>query len=167
MLRILCRALEWIRRFRLEICRVPTCFHTVYWLEGLYLYVSYRCGPLLWKDSPNSPSSMSVVCRTTISWLPYANGVPVKKQALKVLTQSFQSEIRPYVDNIKSKAENVKQEIQLAKVKSVNEEQHLQSEERKEAASSRKQILTLFSKSRAEIGRHEEQGKKRAEGKSD
>ncbi|KAF4340446.1 hypothetical protein FBEOM_5631 [Fusarium beomiforme] len=88
-----------------------------------------------------------------------------KKQALKALTNSFQSEIRTYVDDIKSKAEDVAQEIQLAKAKSDHHEQKLQGEERREAASSRKQFLALMSRSRSDIRQIKEQGKKQEERK--
>ncbi|RYC79361.1 hypothetical protein BFJ63_vAg17756 [Fusarium oxysporum f. sp. narcissi] len=88
---------------------------------------------------------------------------PFRKQALKALTNSFQSEIRTYVDDIKSKAEDVAQEIQLAKAKSDYHEQQLQGKERTEAASSRKQFLALMSRSRSDIRQIKEQGKKQEE----
>ncbi|KAF5704259.1 Nacht domain-containing protein [Fusarium mundagurra] len=76
---------------------------------------------------------------------------------------TFLSEIRTYVDDIKFKAEDVAQEIQLAKAKSDYHEQQLQGKERTEAASSRKQFLALMSRSRSDIRQIKEQGKKQEE----
>ncbi|KPM39248.1 hypothetical protein AK830_g7313 [Neonectria ditissima] len=89
---------------------------------------------------------------------------PLRSHAWKALTQSFQSEVRSFVDDIKAKAEAVGQEIQLAKAQADHTEQKCQAEERKEAATSRKQLSSWFSKSKAELVRIEEKEKKQTAG---
>lgn len=89
---------------------------------------------------------------------------PVGSRILKPLTNSFQSEIRKYVDDIKLKAEDVGQEIQLAKAQSDYHEQQLQTEERKEASASRGRLSKWLSQSSGQIRKLEEEERKRAEG---
>ncbi|KAF5004276.1 hypothetical protein FDECE_9232 [Fusarium decemcellulare] len=72
---------------------------------------------------------------------------PGRPKAWKMPTVSFQSQIRSYVDDIKSKAENVREDIQLAKAQADQAEQRLQAEERQEASGNRKQLSSWFSKS--------------------
>ncbi|KAF9768249.1 hypothetical protein IL306_014477 [Fusarium sp. DS 682] len=75
----------------------------------------------------------------------------VKAQILKAITQSFQSEIRNYVENIRAKAEEVKGDIELAKAQCDRDEQQLQTLERQEATNHRKRLLAWTSKSTTEI----------------
>ncbi|KAF4440832.1 hypothetical protein FACUT_3150 [Fusarium acutatum] len=65
---------------------------------------------------------------------------PLKSQLLKAITQSFQSEMRNYVDDIRVKAEEVQGDIQLVKAQCDREEQQLQTTERKEATDHRKRF---------------------------
>ncbi|KAJ3541927.1 hypothetical protein NM208_g1346 [Fusarium decemcellulare] len=76
---------------------------------------------------------------------------PLKAKAWSMLTESFQSQIGGYVDGIKSKAEIVREDIQLAKVQADQVEQQLQAEDRQEAARSRKTLSSWFSKSTSEM----------------
>lgn len=64
----------------------------------------------------------------------------VKNQILKAITQSFQSELRTYVEDIRAKAEEVQGDIQLVKAQCDREEQQLQTTERKEATDHRKRF---------------------------
>ncbi|KAH7168411.1 hypothetical protein DER46DRAFT_552130 [Fusarium sp. MPI-SDFR-AT-0072] len=66
---------------------------------------------------------------------------PLKNQLLKAITQSFQSEIRNYVDDIRAKAEEVQGDIQLVKAQCDREEQQLQMTERQEATDHRKRFM--------------------------
>lgn len=77
------------------------------------------------------------------------------------ITQSFQSEIRGYVDDIKSKAEIVRDDIQLAKAQSDSEEHQMQAKARQKAEESHGRISSLLTKARSEmrlIGEHETRG---------
>ncbi|KAF5647479.1 hypothetical protein F52700_1339 [Fusarium sp. NRRL 52700] len=65
---------------------------------------------------------------------------PFKNQILKAITQSFQSELRSYVEDIRAKAEEVQGDIQLVKAQCDREEQQLQMTERKEATDHRKRF---------------------------
>ncbi|KAG4258041.1 hypothetical protein FPRO03_02996 [Fusarium proliferatum] len=65
---------------------------------------------------------------------------PLKNQILKAITQSFQSELRSYVEDIRAKAEEVQGDIHLAKAQCDREEQQLQTTERKEATDHRKRF---------------------------
>ncbi|KLO83775.1 Uncharacterized protein LW93_559 [Fusarium fujikuroi] len=65
---------------------------------------------------------------------------PLKNQLLKAITQSFQSELRSYVEDIRAKAEEVQGDIQLVKAQCDREEHQLQTTERKEATDHRKRF---------------------------
>ncbi|KAF5581800.1 hypothetical protein FPCIR_9908 [Fusarium pseudocircinatum] len=65
---------------------------------------------------------------------------PLKNQILTAITQSFQSELGSYVENIRAKAEEVQGDIQLVKAQYDREEQQLQTTERKEATDHRKRF---------------------------
>ncbi|KAG5773051.1 hypothetical protein H9Q73_012286 [Fusarium xylarioides] len=65
---------------------------------------------------------------------------PLKNHILKAITQSFQSELRSYVEDIRAKAEEVHGDIQLVKARCDREEQQLQTTERKEATDHRKRF---------------------------
>ncbi|KAF5019806.1 hypothetical protein F66182_8175 [Fusarium sp. NRRL 66182] len=85
---------------------------------------------------------------------------PIKTQVWKAITQSFQAELKVYVEDIRTKAEQVHGEIQLAKTHSDHEEQRLQTKERQAASSHRRQLLSWASKSGAEIKAIEAQRKR-------
>ncbi|KAG5664903.1 hypothetical protein KAF25_008637 [Fusarium avenaceum] len=70
---------------------------------------------------------------------------------LKALTKSFQTELRGYVENIRTKAEDVQAEISLTKAQYDREEQQLQTKERQDAANYRKRLLAWTSKSNNEM----------------
>ncbi|KAF4958429.1 hypothetical protein FGADI_2351 [Fusarium gaditjirri] len=76
---------------------------------------------------------------------------PLKNQLLKAITQSFQSEIRKYVEDIRARAEEVQDDIQLVKAQRDHEEQQLQTTERQEATNHRKRLLAWTSKSTTEM----------------
>ncbi|KAG5790870.1 hypothetical protein H9Q69_010065 [Fusarium xylarioides] len=65
---------------------------------------------------------------------------PLKNHILRAITQSFQSELRSYVEDIRAKAEKVHGDIQLVKARCDREEQQLQTTERKEATDHRKRF---------------------------
>ncbi|KAH7227560.1 hypothetical protein BKA60DRAFT_123301 [Fusarium oxysporum] len=76
---------------------------------------------------------------------------PLKNQLLKAITQSFQSELRSYVEDIRAKAEEVQGDIHLVKAQCDREEQQHQNTERQEATNHRKRMLAWTSKSTIEI----------------
>nr|XP_036581868.1 nacht domain protein [Colletotrichum truncatum]KAF6790425.1 nacht domain protein [Colletotrichum truncatum] len=76
---------------------------------------------------------------------------PWKKQLLVVLSQSFQSEMRPFIDDIRLKAKDVKGEIALAKAQADHQEQVSQAEERRQAGKTRKELGKWFSQSGQEM----------------
>jgi len=80
-----------------------------------------------------------------------ANFVVVKNQLLKAITQSFQSELRSYVEDIRANAEEVQGDIQLVKAQCDREEQQLQTIERKEASNHLKRLMAWTSKSTADM----------------
>ncbi|RSL50405.1 hypothetical protein CEP54_011945 [Fusarium duplospermum] len=82
---------------------------------------------------------------------------PMKSQAWMAITQSFPGEMRGYVDEIKSKAEIVRDDIQLAKAQSDNEEHQLQAKARQKAEESHRSLSSLLRKVKSEtrlIGDH-------------
>ncbi|RSM05159.1 hypothetical protein CEP52_006410 [Fusarium oligoseptatum] len=82
---------------------------------------------------------------------------PIMSQAWMAMTQSFQGEIRGYVDEIKSKAEIVREDIQLAKAQSDRDEHQLQAKARQKAEESHKSLSSLLRRVRSEtrlIGDH-------------
>ncbi|KAM0226491.1 hypothetical protein ACHAQD_000413 [Fusarium lateritium] len=76
---------------------------------------------------------------------------PLKSKLLKALTNSFQTEIRSYVEDIRAKAENVQAEIGLTKARYDREEQELQTKERQDATDYRKRLLAWTSRSNNEM----------------
>lgn len=73
------------------------------------------------------------------------------------ITQSFPGEMRGYVDEIKSKAEIVRDDIQLAKAQSDNEEHQLQAKARQKAEERHRSLSSLLRKVKSEtrlIGDH-------------
>ncbi|KAF5585825.1 hypothetical protein FPANT_7379 [Fusarium pseudoanthophilum] len=76
---------------------------------------------------------------------------PLKNQILKAITQSFQSELRSYVEDIRAKAEEVQGDIQLVKAQCDREEQQLQTTERQDASNHRKRLMAWTSKATGEI----------------
>ncbi|KAF4468594.1 hypothetical protein FALBO_4514 [Fusarium albosuccineum] len=68
----------------------------------------------------------------------------------RAILGSFESEMRPYVDGIKAKAEEVQQDIAFVKAKSDHDEHSRQASGRQTVASCRSLALSMFSK-------HEEQ----------
>ncbi|WKT47235.1 hypothetical protein QSH57_012140 [Fusarium oxysporum f. sp. vasinfectum] len=76
---------------------------------------------------------------------------PLKNQLLKAITQSFQSELRSYVEDIRAKAEEVQGDIHLVKAQCDREEQQHQNTERQEATNHRKRMLAWTSKSTIEM----------------
>jgi len=77
--------------------------------------------------------------------------VLVKSQLWHAIAQSFQTELRTYVEDIRAKAENVQRDIELVKAKFDRDEQQLQTKERKEASDYRKHLMAWTSKYTAEI----------------
>lgn len=75
----------------------------------------------------------------------------VKSQLLRAITQSFQTEVRTYVEDIREKAEYVQRDIELVKARFDREEQKLQNKERKEASDYRKHLMAWTSKYTAEM----------------
>lgn len=82
------------------------------------------------------------------------------------ITQSFQSEIRGYVDDIKLKAEIVRDDIQLAKAQSDSEEHQLQAKARQKAEESHGRISSLLTKARSEMRLIGDQGIRGTAGES-
>ncbi|KAJ3540937.1 hypothetical protein NM208_g4831 [Fusarium decemcellulare] len=70
--------------------------------------------------------------------------VLVFSKVSKAILRSFESEMRPYVDDIKAKAEEVQQDITLTKAKSDLEEHSLQATGRQAAASYHSRALSRF-----------------------
>jgi hypothetical protein len=75
----------------------------------------------------------------------------VKNQLVKAITQSFQSELRGYVEDIRAKAEEVQGDIQLAKAQCDRMEQQLQTTERQDASNHRKRLMAWTSKATGEM----------------
>lgn len=82
------------------------------------------------------------------------------------LTQSFQSELRDYVDDIKSKAEIVREDIQLVKAQSDKEEQQLQAKARQKTEENQGVISAVLTKARLEMRLIGTQGIRNASGRS-
>nr|RBQ92847.1 hypothetical protein FVER53263_01723 [Fusarium verticillioides] len=76
---------------------------------------------------------------------------PLKNQLVKAITQSFQSELRGYVEDIRAKAEEVQGDIQLAKAQCDRLEQQLQTTERQDASNHRKRLMAWTSKATGEM----------------
>ncbi|KAI8681114.1 NACHT domain-containing protein [Fusarium keratoplasticum] len=119
---------------------------------------------VIFKDSPRLKTSICVFHSSVVNCCEKIVLVTrrlVKSQAWMAITQSFQSEIRGYVDDIKSKAETVRDDIQLAKAQSDSEEHQLQAKARQKAEENYGRISSLLKKARSEmrlIGEHGTRG---------
>ncbi|KAM0351841.1 hypothetical protein ACHAPU_002354 [Fusarium lateritium] len=71
---------------------------------------------------------------------------PVKSLIWKSLTQSFRAELRGFVEDIRTKAENVQGDIELTKAHYDREEQQLQTKEREETGDYRKRMFAWTSR---------------------
>ncbi|TQN69704.1 hypothetical protein CSHISOI_05772, partial [Colletotrichum shisoi] len=69
------------------------------------------------------------------------------------LCPSFHGEMKPYVDDVRWRAEHVQAEISLAKAQADQEEHLSQAEERCQAAETRKGLAKWFSQSEKQVGR--------------
>ncbi|KAK6212040.1 hypothetical protein QIS74_09994 [Colletotrichum tabaci] len=76
-----------------------------------------------------------------------------QQQILGAVVQSFHGEMKPYVDDVRSKAELVQIEISLAKAQEDQKEHLSQAEERRQAAETRKGLARWFSQSEKQVGR--------------
>ena len=85
-------------------------------------------------------------------------------QAANALIMSFQSEMRQYIDDIKSKVEDVQRDIDLAKAQSDHEEHNMQAKERQQASALRIQVLARLSKYGNQLAKVEKQAKMQAQG---
>ncbi|KAJ4152468.1 hypothetical protein NW754_004264 [Fusarium falciforme] len=109
---------------------------------------------VIFKDSPRLKTSICAFHSSVVNCcekIVLVTRRPMKSQAWMAITQSFQSEIRGYVDDIKSKAEIVRDDIQLAKAQSDSEEHQLQAKARKKAEESHGRISSLLTKARSEM----------------
>ncbi|KAM0421036.1 hypothetical protein ACHAPT_011107 [Fusarium lateritium] len=109
---------------------------------------------VIFKDSPRLNASICEFHSSVVNCcerIVLVTRRPMKSQAWMAITQSFQSELRGYVDDIKSKAEIVRDDIQLAKVQSDSEEQQQQAKARQKAEESRSLISSLLTKTRSEM----------------
>ncbi|KAI8682492.1 NACHT domain-containing protein [Fusarium sp. Ph1] len=119
---------------------------------------------VIFKDSPRLKTSICAFHSSVVNCcekIVLVTRRPMKSQAWMAITQSFQSEIRGYVDDIKSKAEIVRDDIQLAKAQSDSEEHQLQAKARQKAEESHGRISSLLTKARSEmrlIGEHGTRG---------
>ncbi|QPC80359.1 hypothetical protein HYE68_011111 [Fusarium pseudograminearum] len=67
-------------------------------------------------------------------------------QIAKAFTSSFQSEMRQYVEAVKTKADDVQRDIELVKAKTDRHEQKMQEKEREEASENRSLVVASLSK---------------------
>lgn len=61
--------------------------------------------------------------------------------------------MKPYVDDVRLRAEHVQDEISLAKAQADQKEHLSQAEERRQAAETRKGLAKWFSQSEKQVGR--------------
>ncbi|KAH7270955.1 hypothetical protein B0J15DRAFT_417086 [Fusarium solani] len=119
---------------------------------------------VIFKDSPRLKTSICAFHSSVVNCcekIVLVTRRPMKSQAWMAITQSFQSEIRGYVDDIKLNAEIVRDDIQLAKAQSDSEEHQLQAKARQKAEESHGRISSLLTKARSEmrlIGEHGTRG---------
>ncbi|EEU46708.1 uncharacterized protein NECHADRAFT_77352 [Fusarium vanettenii 77-13-4] len=109
---------------------------------------------VIFKDSPRLKTSICAFHSSVVNCcekIVLVTRRPMKSQAWMAITQSFQSEIRGYVDDIKSKAEIVRDDIQLAKAQSDSEEHQLQAKARQKSEESHGRISSLLTKARSEM----------------
>ncbi|WQF79156.1 Putative NACHT nucleoside triphosphatase, P-loop containing nucleoside triphosphate hydrolase [Colletotrichum destructivum] len=92
----------------------------------------------------------SVIC--CCSQIMIAIRKPWQQQLLGAVVQSFHGEMKPYVDDVRLRAENVQDEISLAKSQADQKEHLSQAEERRQAAETRKGLAKWFSQSEKQVG---------------
>lgn len=80
--------------------------------------------------------------------------------------QSFHTEMQPFVDDVRLKAKQVNQEVDLVKTQADHYEHPLQSQERYQASESRRQVLKWFAKSDKELQRLRQEELERARGET-
>ncbi|KAF5245908.1 hypothetical protein FAUST_1495 [Fusarium austroamericanum] len=85
---------------------------------------------------------------------------PTMTQIAKAFTSSFQSEMRQYVDAVKTKADNVQRDIELVKAKTDRHEQKMQEKEREEAASNRSLVVASLSKNWNQVNKFRKYARK-------
>ncbi|TIC99209.1 hypothetical protein CH35J_006445 [Colletotrichum higginsianum] len=78
---------------------------------------------------------------------------PWQQQLLGAVVQSFHGEMKPYIDDVRLRAEHVQDEISLAKTQEDQKEHLSQAEERRQAAETRKGLAKWFSQSEKQVGR--------------
>ncbi|KAJ0166678.1 Vegetative incompatibility protein HET-E-1 [Colletotrichum tanaceti] len=93
----------------------------------------------------------SVIC--CCSQIMIATRKPWQQQLLGAVVQSFHGELKPYVDDVRLKAEHVQAEISLAKARADQAEHLSQAEERRQAAETRKGLAKWFSQSEKQVRR--------------
>ncbi|CCF36400.1 hypothetical protein CH063_07983 [Colletotrichum higginsianum] len=76
-----------------------------------------------------------------------------QQQLLGAVVQSFHGEMKPYIDDVRLRAEHVQDEISLAKTQEDQKEHLSQAEERRQAAETRKGLAKWFSQSEKQVGR--------------
>ncbi|RSL78210.1 hypothetical protein CEP51_008403 [Fusarium floridanum] len=109
---------------------------------------------VIFKDSPRLKTSICAFHSSVVNCcekIVLVTRRPMKSQAWMAITQSFQGEIRGYVDEIKSKAEIVRDDIQLAKAQCDIDEHQLQAKARQKAEESHGRISSLLAKARSEM----------------
>ncbi|RSM01295.1 hypothetical protein CDV31_011425 [Fusarium ambrosium] len=109
---------------------------------------------VIFKDSPRLKTSICAFHCSVVNCcekIVLVTRRPMKSQAWMAITQSFQGEIRGYVDEIKSKAEIVRDDIQLAKAQCDSDEHQLQAKARQKAEESHGRISSLLAKARSEM----------------
>ncbi|KAL5588270.1 hypothetical protein FOBRF1_014798 [Fusarium oxysporum] len=85
---------------------------------------------------------------------------PLTAHIWKSMTQSFQAELKMYVEDIRSKAEHVQRDIELVKAQYDREEQQLQTRERQVASDHRRNLFAWTSKATAEMRMLQLRGRK-------
>ncbi|CAF3540579.1 unnamed protein product [Fusarium graminearum] len=85
---------------------------------------------------------------------------PTRTQIVKAFTSSFQSEMRQYVDAVKTKAENVQRDIELVKAKTDRHEQKMQEKERQEASVNRSLVVASLSKTKNQVSKFRKDARK-------
>lgn len=81
------------------------------------------------------------------------------------MTQSFQAELKTYVEDIRSKAEYVQRDFELVKAQYDREEQQLQTRERQAASDHRRNLFAWTSKATVEMRMLQYRGRKVDTGK--
>ncbi|UZP43279.1 hypothetical protein NXS19_011095 [Fusarium pseudograminearum] len=95
------------------------------------------------RDSICQFNTAIIICCEQIVTLAHR---PTMTQIAKAFTSSFQSEMRQYVDAVKTKADDVQRDIELVKAKTDRHEQKMQEKEREEASENRSLVVASLSK---------------------